>query len=168
MNVQKAALLIVLGVISVIGFIYISFDRKEIVNSREDLENLEIVQEWNLPKILDEVSGIALLDKDRVAAVQDEDGIIFIYNLKDSKIEKQIEFGDEGDYEGIALAGSTAYVLRSDGNIFEVLNFNEENRQTREIETEIKGEYNFEGLCFDKKNNRLLIAAKEKAKGNYK
>lgn len=168
MNVQKAALLIVLGVISVIGFIYISFDRKERISNKENSQNLEIVQKWNLPEILEEVSGIALIDEERIAAVQDEKGIIFIYNLKQSKIEEEIEFGGDGDYEGIALAGSTAYILRSDGTIFEVQNFTEEDRKTKKIETEIIGDYNFEGLCLDKTNNRLLIAAKEKAKGDYK
>lgn len=168
MNVQKAALLIVFGVISVIAFIYLSFDRKEKVFTKEILDNLEIVEKWNLPEILDEVSGIAMIDKNRIAAVQDEDGIIFIYNLKESRIEKQIEFSGGGDYEGIALVGSTAYVLRSDGNIFEVQNFLEKDLKTVEIESELKGKYNFEGLCYDSKNNRLLIAAKEKARDDHK
>lgn len=161
---QKVALLIVLGVISVIGFIYLSFDKKEGTNFRENSESLEIVEEWKLPEILDEISGIAVIDEDRIAAVQDENGIIFIYNLRSSEIEEQIEFGDDGDYEGIALSGTTAYVLRSDGNIFEVQNYLNDERKTIEHNTGIPGKHNFEGLCYDEANNRLLLAAKEAAK----
>lgn len=165
---QKAAILIVSGVISIIALIIISFDSKVQINNRENSENLQIVKKWVLPEVLDEISGIAFLDEERIAAVQDEDGVIFIYNLKESKIEEQIHFGESGDYEGIALAGSTAYVLRSDGNIFKVQNFLEESHQTQTIETQIIGKFNFEGICYDKRNNRLLIVAKEEAKEDYK
>lgn len=168
MNVQKAALLIVLGVISIIGFIYISFDQKEENIIQENSSNVEIVQEWNLPEILDEISGIAMIDEERIAAVQDENGIIFIYNLRTSKIEEQIEFGGDGDYEGIALSGNTAYVLRSDGNIFEVQNYMSAERKTVEHNTKIEGKYNFEGLCFDKNDSNLLLASKEVGKEDSK
>lgn len=168
MNVQKTALLIVLGVLSVIGFIYISFDEKEesILSSKS--ENMEIVREWKLPEILDEISGIAMIDEERIAAVQDENGIIFIYNLSSSEIEEQIEFGDDGDYEGIALSGTTAYVLRSDGNIFEVQNYRSQERSTIIHKNGFEGNYNFEGLFFDDNNNSLLLAVKEVGKEDDK
>lgn len=167
MSVQKVALFIVFGVFSIIGFIYLSFDKKEEKVRPSSYANLEIVEEWGLPKILDEVSGIAMIDDERIAAVQDENGIIFIYNLTTSEIEEQIDFGNNGDYEGIALVGTTAYVLRSDGNIFEVKNYRNGNSETIEHITAIHRKFNFEGLAFDKRNNRLLIAAKEKAREDY-
>src|SRR5690606_38986530 len=115
-----------------------------------------------------EVSGIAYLGDDRIAAVQDEDGIIFIYDLNQSAIINEIKFGKPGDYEGIAIVSSSAYVLRSDGTIFEVKNFESDHPVTTPYVTDLKDQFNYEGLCFDKKNNRLLIAAKEKAKDKYK
>src|SRR5690606_17327761 len=100
-----------------------------------------------------------------MAAVQDEDGIIFIYNLENESIEKKIEFAGSGDYEGIALVGYTAFVLRSDGTIYEVSDFMFGNGKTTVHETSVKGEFNFEGLSYDQENNQLLIAVKEEAKG---
>lgn len=172
MNMQKIAFLIVLGVISVVVFIYlmfdIKFDREEEKVLSGNYSNVEVVEEWGLPKILDEVSGIAMIDEERIAAIQDENGIIFIYNLSTSKIEDQINFGNDGDYEGIALVGNTAYVLRSDGNIFEVKDYlNSKNPETVEHKTAVQNEFNFEGLAYDKANNRLLLAAKEKAKQDF-
>ncbi len=167
MRVQKMALLIVLGVFSVIGFIFLTVDSKEEKMPPGYYANIEILKEWGLPKILDEISGIAMIDDERIAAVQDENAIIFIYNLSTSKIEEQIDFGNNGDYEGIALVGTSAYVLRSDGNIFEVKNYRSGNSETVEHTTPVHKEFNFEGLAYDEKNNRLLIAAKEKAKEDF-
>ena len=33
------------------------------------------------------------------------------------------DFGKDGDYEDITIRGQTVYVIRSDGQIFEVKNF---------------------------------------------
>lgn len=165
---QKAALLIVLGVLTIIGVIYISFDAKAPASPVSTSEVIDIVKRWDLPEVLEEVSGIAYMGNNRMACVQDEDGIIFIYDLDSSSIEKQIEFQGAGDFEAITIVGRTAYVLRSDGTIFEVRNFEGEDKKTTEHKTPITSKYNFEGLGHDPKNNRLLLAIKEKSGDEYK
>ena len=35
-----------------------------------------------LPPILHEISGLAIIDSTSIACIQDEDGILFIYNIK--------------------------------------------------------------------------------------
>jgi len=122
--------------------------------------NVVVVQKWDLPEILREVSGIAYLGDNRFACVQDEAGVIFIYNTQSGQIERQITFGAAGDYEGIALAGTTAYVVRSDGQIFEITNINTEQNKITDYATSLTAMSNVEGLAFDKKNNRLLLALK--------
>jgi uncharacterized protein YjiK len=151
-------LVLIVGVLT-----FFSFKEKPSENSDKNL-NYEILQKWDLPDALDEVSGIAWLGKDRIACVQDEDGIIFIYNLQTSQIENEIEFGGGGDYEGIAVIEDDAYVLRSDGVIFEVIDFESTNPQVTKKVTKANAlpGINFEGLCADPVNNRLLLAVKER------
>jgi uncharacterized protein YjiK len=128
---------------------------------------INITQRWDLPAELKEVSGIAYLDKDRFACVQDEEGTIFIYNKTSKKVEKQIRFAAPGDFEDIALIGNTAWIVRADGRLFEADVTG--NKQAREYETPLTVEQNIEGLSYDKKNNRLLLSVKDgEAKNGYK
>ncbi|MCJ7757695.1 MAG: SdiA-regulated domain-containing protein [Gillisia sp.] len=165
---KKTAFLISTGVLLLVGAIYFSFDGIAPARSMPGAQLVKIEQKWELPDILSEVSGIAMMDNNRIASIQDEDGIIFIYNLKTSKIEQKVEFGDSGDYEGIALVGTTAYVLRSDGSIFEVNEFANQTTPAIKHTIPLKGKYDFEGLCYDKKNNRLLLNIKDMDKDEFK
>jgi uncharacterized protein YjiK len=165
---KKTALLIITGALLLVGVIYYSFDGIAPARSMPGAQLIKIEQKWELPNILSEVSGIAMMDNKRIACIQDEDGIIFIYNLKTSKIEQRIEFGDSGDYEGIALVGTTAYVLRSDGSIFEVNDFADQTAPAIKHTIPLEGKYDFEGLCYDKKNNRLLLNIKDMDKDEFK
>ena len=123
---------------------------------------LDIVDHWNVPDELKEISALTYLEKDRFACIQDELGKIFIYNTNQKNIEKEISFGEPGDYEGLAIAGNNAYVLRADGTIFEVKNFIGANPKTVEHKTSLTEKHDTEGLCYDQKNNRLLITIKGK------
>lgn len=120
-----------------------------------------IEESWELPESLAEISGIAFLEDNLLAGVQDEEGKIFIYNLETSQIEEEINFAGKGDYEGIAVAGSTAYVLRADGTVFLVNNYRS-TPEVEELQTILAVENDVEGLCYDAENNRLLLAVKEK------
>lgn len=162
MNMQKAALLIILGIFILTGVVFYIYNEKSphIIPGSEDVE---IIQKWELPAGLEEVSGIDWLGNDQIAAIQDEDGVIFIYDLKSSSIKKEIKFAETGDYEAIALVGETAYVLRSDGTIYEVQNFQSDGIKTIIHTISLEGKFNFEGLGYDESNNRLLLAIKEKS-----
>jgi uncharacterized protein YjiK len=131
------------------------------VSATENSGNVNIADKWDLPEILNEISGIAYMSDQRIAAVQDELGKIFIYNTQQHKIEKEILFGPSGDYEGIALVGTTAYILRSDGTLFEVHEFNSaKNPEVKQHNTHLTAEHDVEGLCYDAKGKRLLLAIK--------
>lgn len=133
------------------------------------LPEVNIVKKWDLPARLKEVSGIAYLDAQRFACIQDEEGIIFIYNLAAGQIEKEIPFAGPGDYEGITVNGNTAYIVRSDGRLYEV-DMGKGKNSAQEYKTPLTAKNNIEGLCFDKENNRLLLAEKggEPANAGYK
>jgi hypothetical protein len=112
-----------------------------------------------LPDILREVSGVTVIDSSTIALIQDENGVIFFFNLKENKIKRQIIFGSAGDYEDITLADKTIFVLRSDGTIFEITDFMSKNFKVSSYRTLIPSADN-EGLCYDRKNGRLLIGCK--------
>lgn len=125
--------------------------------------NISINQKWDLPAELKEISGLAWLTESRFACVQDEEGKVFIYNTAQNKIEKQIAFAGPGDYEGITVKGSTIYIVRADGRLYEV-DMNS-NAPGKEYKTPLTVEHNIEGLCYDKKNDRLLLAGKDNKEG---
>ncbi len=121
---------------------------------------ITVIKKWELPKQLLEISGLSFMDGTRFACVQDESGTIFIFNTSTSSIEKKISFGANGDYEGLAVVGETIWVLRADGKLFEVNNINTADPLVKEYNTHLTIKQDPEGLCYDKKNNRLLVAIK--------
>jgi WD40 repeat protein len=117
---------------------------------------------WLMPKILKEISSIAWLGQDHIAAVQDNDGIIFIYNLLTEKVEQELKFGPQGDYEGLTYAHGNFFVSRSDGFIIEV---NAKGKVLNEYDLPLTATDNTEPFYFDASKNRLLIGQKDGAKG---
>lgn len=115
-----------------------------------------------LPDTLREISGFTIIDNETVACVQDENGIIFIYDIKKQKIKRQFKFAENGDYEGITIALNKLYVLRSDGMLFEIENFNSKKPSIKKHITNISCNNN-EGLCYLPESNSLLIACKGKS-----
>ncbi len=160
MGVNKTVFLISTGLLALAAaFAIVLHERKESYQKNIS-DKVEIGQTWKLPEELDEVSGIAFVDKDRLACVQDEDGTIFIYDLSSEKIEKEIDFAEDGDYEGIAIAGKTAYVIKSDGTLYEVQDFMTDPK-TEEFKTFLDADNNVEGLFFDSNKQLLWLAPKE-------
>ncbi len=120
---------------------------------------------FHLPDTLREISGLTDIDSVTFACIQDENGILFIYNIVNNKILSQHNFHIDGDYEGITRIDSTMYILRSDGMLFEIANYRSPKFILTSYSTGITANNN-EGLCYDSENDRLLIAAKGKiAKG---
>jgi len=122
---------------------------------------IKILERLELPKELKEVSGIACLTNGRFACIQDEKGVVFIFNSLDGKLEREIPFSDDGDYEGIAVAGQTIYVIRADGKLFMIENMNDPEPVVKEYETGLI-ENDIESLCYEKAGNRLLMTGKDK------
>ena len=114
-----------------------------------------------LPEILQEVSGITELDSTHVVCVQDENGILFVLDINTGEITKQFTFGEDGDYEGITRAENTIYILRSDGILIELSEWDSGNVKSNTYNTNIPAKNN-EGLCYDPANSRLLIGCKTK------
>ncbi len=115
----------------------------------------------SLPTILNEISGQAIIDDSTIACVQDENGIIFLYDTRKNSIRQQITFAGDGDYEEICRVNDDLYVLRSDGLLYQITRFASAAPSTTEYTTGIPAD-NSEGLCYDSLGNRLLIACKSR------
>lgn len=115
----------------------------------------------SLPFELREVSGLTNFSAHEIACVQDEDGIIYIYDLLSNSIVKRIPFGQAGDYEGLTLVDSTFYILRSDAALFKTSNFKDSVLSVENVQLSLPS-WNNEGLCYDERENRLLISPKSK------
>lgn len=125
-----------------------------------------------LPGNLREISGLTVIDSSSVACIQDEMGVVYIFDILNDKIKKEIHFESGGDYEAISCVDQTIYALRSDGVLFKISNYASSSFSKKINLTGIKTVDN-EGLCYDPKTNRLLIAPKSKPekgsgfKGNH-
>lgn len=120
-----------------------------------------IEKTWELPYDLIEVSGLsATEEEDVVAMVQDEDGVLFFYDLASSEVIGDFEFGKHGDYEGVEKVGDDYWVLRSDGTLFQVKNVGTESQETIKHKTPLSEQNDCEGLGYDTNKGILLIACK--------
>lgn len=116
---------------------------------------------WKLPAELVEISGLSIIDNQRLACVQDEKGIVYIFNLKAGKVESEIDFGDDGDYEGIEIIENDAWVLKSNGTLYKVTDYlKKAEPDVKKYTTALSGKNNAEGLAYDPVNKSLLIACK--------
>ncbi len=160
-NMGRIKLFTILGLL--FGMVLIIFGFKDkIAQPKSNNLSYSIENRWELPFDLREISGIAWLEDGKIAAVQDEDGIIFIYDLKMNQVEKEINFGQPGDYEGIAVNGTDAYVMRSDGAILAIHNFEDSDRTVKIYKTPFTDENNMETLELDVDRNSLLISPKDR------
>lgn len=113
-----------------------------------------------LPRELEEASGLTDVSSTEVAIVQDELGVIFVYDLKTRGVTKQVPFGPPGDYEGLTRLGESMFVLASDGTLITVSNWRSAPRVDRRS-LDLPTSDN-EGLGYDPFSHRLLIAPKSR------
>ncbi len=135
------------------------------VSNSLDLSQYEVV---SLPEDLKEVSGQTFLANDRniLFMIQDEDGIIFSYDLRARQIVNKIHFGSPTDYEDITTDDSFFYILESQGNIHRALVSENDTMSTKIFKDLIpKGEY--ESLLYHKDHKQLYILCKN-CKGDRK
>ena len=114
-----------------------------------------------LPEKLKEISGIQVIDSNIIACIQDEEGIIFLFNLKTKKIEKEIVFAEKGDFEDLEIIDDNAFVIQSNGTIFNIKNFLSDNPEVIKIKINLHKGCNVEGLTHIKKGQYLLFACKD-------
>lgn len=113
-----------------------------------------------LPKVLREVSGIAVVDERTIACVQDEVGSLFFVDLRGERPVRELPFGPPGDYEGLARVGEAYWVLRSDGVLLQ-LEMRGAQLAIAATHRLLLAHQEYEGLCFDARRGALLVLPKD-------
>lgn len=121
----------------------------------------EVDEEFILPGKLAEISGLAYLTNHTFLCVQDEKGVLYFYNTAKKEIEHKIKFGKSGDYEGVTVIDSTAYVIRSDGKLYEIEISGDSIPEINNYKLPFKSSNNLEGLSKGHRRNTLYIACKD-------
>lgn len=116
---------------------------------------------FNLSDDLKEISGLGINDAgDFLYAVQDEKGVIFKISKITGQVEDKFKFHKDGDYEGIEVVGQEIFVIKSTGTIYKVSKPGEKEQEMEKFNSFLSKENDVEGLAYDKKNHRLLLACK--------
>jgi uncharacterized protein YjiK len=116
---------------------------------------------FELDVSLREISGLTTSPKlDMLAAIQDEKGQVFFINKKTGQVTPSVIFADDGDFEGIEFVGDTLWVVKSKGRLFKLWNLDKTPYDMATFKVESLKKANIEGLGYDAKNNRLLLAQK--------
>lgn len=160
-----AGILLIIGLLSM--YLYESYYwnyedsvfQYEVEDKTYDLKNP--TQRWDLPKDLTEISGLSFYSRNRLACIQDEDGILYIYDLKNERIVRKEQFGDKGDYEGVEIENGTAFILKSNGNVYHFQLKNQGIGDVEKIETHLTKQNDAEGLGIYKAMDELLVACKD-------
>lgn len=118
-------------------------------------------QVLGLPQELNEVSGLSSYQPGKVIAIQDEDGLLFVYDLEKQEVIERSRFGKDRDYEGVAIADSLVFVLEKDGDLHRVKLPLQPEYDADKYETEFSYRNNTEGVCYDPIEDRLLLVPKE-------
>lgn len=113
---------------------------------------------------LNEISGISFVNSDVLACVNDEKGVIYLFDIKKGSVVNSFNFHDDADFEDIQVVGDKIYVLESDGDIFCIENFdNSISIDVKKEKTPLGKDNNCEGLTYSPSWNSLLIACKGEA-----
>jgi len=121
---------------------------------------------FDLDKDLREISGLAWWNEDTLVSIEDENGVLYFISSKDGSILYESSFGDDGDYEGVAVKESQVFVLKSKGDIYQIEKPLKRKTNAEKYKTRLSGEDDAEGFCYFEKGKVFLIGVKEH--GKYK
>ena len=120
---------------------------------------------WIMPKVLREISGLALTADGRLLTHDDEVGRISVIDPKRGVLLKQFSLGDNpprADFEAITIAGDDIYMLASNGTLYE---FNEgvDGAHVPYMihDTLLGKECEFESVAFEADSDWLLMPCKK-------
>ena len=141
------------------------FNTKKENDSKAKDNNNNFIKQINLPSALNEISGLAADREDNLFAHNDELGLIFELDKKNGQVIKKFQLGRigiEADFEGMAIAGERFFLLESNGILYEFAEGDNNSKvDIKKYDLNFSSNYEFEGLCYDRKKNGLLIACKD-------
>jgi hypothetical protein len=113
-----------------------------------------------LKKKLLEISGIHYQEDGRIAAMNDEDGKLFLFRLSDEKDTiETIKFAGKADYEDITKTDSAYYIMESNGDLHYIVPGDP--LITKQYKFDLAKKVEFESLVYYKKENKLVLITKD-------
>lgn len=114
-----------------------------------------------MPLALKEISGLTLSPSgEHLCAINDEQGVIYFINKNTGKVDREVKFHGQGDYEGIETVGDKIFVIKSTGTVYKVGDLGKDEVKPEKSKYILKKPNDSEGLALDEQNNRLLVACK--------
>ena len=120
----------IVGLSVIVGFLWVEEDLPELPGSLipvslDDYPLDKIHRKrWSLPKVLHEVSGVAVVGDDRVFIHNDESAVVYEFNFATQEVNPRFQLEDPPlrlDLEGIALIDSDVYLVLSTGQIYKIM-----------------------------------------------
>lgn len=122
------------------------------------------IARWILPDELAELSGLALTTDDRLFAHGDEFGQVFEIDYRRGVIVKSFSLGPPlviDDFESIAVAGDTMFMLTSKGILYRFAEGEDGGGVPyTTVDTKLGAMCEFEGMTYDSTANALVLACK--------
>lgn len=144
--------------------VFSSCEPKKTVLKSPPHYNFQEVYTNKLDLRIKEISGLIWENtKNEFIAHNDESGKIFFLDRDSKSIKREYEFGKKGDYEDIALVGTTPYVLRSDGSIFRITadSANANVMKGEDLgKPTLEGTVDFESMYYDTSRHALILVCK--------
>lgn len=132
--------------------------------AKSDAGSGDPLARWELPRILREISGLALDSSGRLFAHNDSDGIVYQIDYRRGAIVRQFQLGDrplKGDFEAITVVGDRMYLLTSDGILYRFPAGKDHGRVAYdEVNSGLGKNCELEGMAFDPASNALILACK--------
>lgn len=123
------------------------------------------IEQYRLPGRLNEISGLALSDDERLFAVADEEAVIYELDVVRGRMLKAFAYGDpvvRADFEGIAFMDGRFHLITSGGELYSGAEGGDgEQLDYTLVDTGLGAQCEIEGLAADPRSDRLLIACKE-------
>jgi len=142
-------------------------------NSQLNRYNLDKISASSvyLPKILHEISGLAVTKDNRLFAEEDNHGRVYQIDFSTGNIIKIFSLGNKTireDFEDITIVNKEFFLVTSDGYIYEFKEGEDkENVDYKKYYTGLTKENNVEGMCYDPETNSLLLACKDYPGNGY-
>lgn len=116
---------------------------------------------YELPEPLREISGLGITSTGEVGCIQDERGLIFIYDTEMREVNRRIGFAKDADYEGVTFVGADAFVLRNNGNIYRVATFDTGKPDKEKYKSLLNRKNNTKGIAYEPGKDRVLVVCQD-------
>ena len=144
------------------AFIVTACSQKKIILNSPPHYNFSAPFTNKLELKIKEISGIAYDNKNNeFVAHNDETGKLFFLDKETKIIKAELVFGGKGDYEDVAIANGSIYILRSDGMITKFMKDSTGKAYGLEVgKLSLSGTNDFETMYYDPDRKALVVICK--------